>query len=210
MKLVREIPDSDSQEEWLARERAHLSQVLYRYTPLVIDRAQGSYLYTVEGRRYLDFASSTGDPARRADRGAGARQAREGVLREQRRRGRRRCHQAGPLHYRALGVDRLPGRLPRPHLWGIVTDRVEELLPGALRTVLAGRVPRALPLPVPQPNRARRRGDARVCLQFHRRDAGHAGAAEERGRVHRRAGAGRGRLRGATGGLHAAAPQTLR
>src|SRR5207245_11442806 len=59
MKLVREIPDSDSQEEWLARERAHLSQVLYRYTPLVIDRAQGSYLYTVEGRRYLDFASGT-------------------------------------------------------------------------------------------------------------------------------------------------------
>ncbi len=57
MKLVREIPDSDSQEEWLARERAHLSQVLYRYTPLVIDHAQGSYLYTVEGRRYLDFAS---------------------------------------------------------------------------------------------------------------------------------------------------------
>jgi 4-aminobutyrate aminotransferase len=57
MKLVREIPDSDSQEEWLARERAHLSQVLYRYTPLVIDHAQGSYLYTVEGRRFLDFAS---------------------------------------------------------------------------------------------------------------------------------------------------------
>src|SRR5256712_6363964 len=57
MKLVKEFPDSDSQEEWLARERAHLSQVLYRYTPLVIDRAQGSYLYTVDGRRYLDFAS---------------------------------------------------------------------------------------------------------------------------------------------------------
>jgi 4-aminobutyrate aminotransferase len=57
MKLVKEIPDSDSQEEWLARERAHLSQVLYRYTPLVIDHAQGSYLYTVDGRRILDFAS---------------------------------------------------------------------------------------------------------------------------------------------------------
>src|SRR2546425_5914566 len=57
MKLVKEFPDSDSQEEWLARERAHLSQVLYRYTPLVIDRAQGSYLYAVDGRRYLDFAS---------------------------------------------------------------------------------------------------------------------------------------------------------
>jgi 4-aminobutyrate aminotransferase len=57
MKLVKDVPDSDSQEEWLARERAHLSQVLYRYTPLVIDHAQGSYLYTVDGRRVLDFAS---------------------------------------------------------------------------------------------------------------------------------------------------------
>src|SRR5205823_11407627 len=57
MKLVKEIPDSDSQEDWLARERAHLSQVLYRYTPLVIERARGSYLYSVDGRRYLDFAS---------------------------------------------------------------------------------------------------------------------------------------------------------
>jgi 4-aminobutyrate aminotransferase len=57
MRLVKEIPDSDSQEEWLARERAHLSQVLYRYTPLVIDHARGSYLYTVEGRRFLDFGS---------------------------------------------------------------------------------------------------------------------------------------------------------
>src|SRR5437870_850726 len=60
MNLVKEFPDSDSQEEWLARERAHLSQVLYRYTPLVIDHAQGSYLYTVDGRRYLDFASGIG------------------------------------------------------------------------------------------------------------------------------------------------------
>jgi len=57
MKLVKDVPDSDNQEEWLARERAHLSQVLYRYTPLVIDHAQGSYLYTVDGRRILDFAS---------------------------------------------------------------------------------------------------------------------------------------------------------
>src|SRR5437763_13796425 len=57
MKLVKEFPESDSQEEWLARERAHLSQVLYRYTPLVIDHAKGSYLYAVDGRRYLDFAS---------------------------------------------------------------------------------------------------------------------------------------------------------
>jgi 4-aminobutyrate aminotransferase len=57
MRLVKETPTGDSQEDWLARERAHLGQVLYRYTPLVIEHAQGSYLYTVEGRRYLDFAS---------------------------------------------------------------------------------------------------------------------------------------------------------
>jgi 4-aminobutyrate aminotransferase len=57
MRLVKEIPADDSQEEWLARERAHLSQVLYRYTPIVVDHAQGSYMYSVDGRRYLDFAS---------------------------------------------------------------------------------------------------------------------------------------------------------
>src|SRR2546428_9788967 len=57
MSLVKEHPADDSQEEWLARERAHLSQVLYRYTPIVVDQAQGSYIYSVDGRRYLDFAS---------------------------------------------------------------------------------------------------------------------------------------------------------
>src|SRR5438270_2460281 len=57
MRLVKEQPADDSQEEWLARERAHLSQVLYRYTPIVVDHAKGSYLYGVDGRRYLDFAS---------------------------------------------------------------------------------------------------------------------------------------------------------
>ena len=57
MRLVQEKPSDDSQEEWLAREREHLSQVLYRYTPLVIEHAKGSYLFTVDGRRYLDFAS---------------------------------------------------------------------------------------------------------------------------------------------------------
>jgi 4-aminobutyrate aminotransferase len=57
MRLVKEQPADDSQEEWLARERAHLSQVLYRYTPIVVDHARGSYMYSVDGRRYLDFAS---------------------------------------------------------------------------------------------------------------------------------------------------------
>src|SRR5260370_36499253 len=60
MKLVKEFPDSGSQDEWLARERAHLSQVLHRYTPLVVDRPQGSYLLTVDGRRHLEFASRIG------------------------------------------------------------------------------------------------------------------------------------------------------
>ena len=57
MRLVKDVPTDDSQADWLARERAHLSQVLYRYTPLVIDHAKGSYLFGVDGRRYLDFAS---------------------------------------------------------------------------------------------------------------------------------------------------------
>ncbi len=56
MRLVKESDTGDSQDAWLARERAHLAQVLYRYTPLVIDHAKGSYVYTVDGQRYLDFA----------------------------------------------------------------------------------------------------------------------------------------------------------
>ncbi|HVH65333.1 MAG TPA: aspartate aminotransferase family protein [Candidatus Acidoferrum sp.] len=57
MQVVKEQPAFDSQEDWLARERAHLSQVLYRYTPLVVEHAKGSYLYAADGHRYLDFAS---------------------------------------------------------------------------------------------------------------------------------------------------------
>ncbi len=56
MRLVKERDTGDGQDAWLARERAHLAQVLYRYTPLVIDHAKGSYVYTVDGQRYLDFA----------------------------------------------------------------------------------------------------------------------------------------------------------
>ena len=57
MNVVRQTQAGNSSEEWLARERAHLAQVLYRYTPLVIESAKGSYLQSVDGRRYLDFAS---------------------------------------------------------------------------------------------------------------------------------------------------------
>lgn len=57
MKLAKESSPGDSTQEWLAREQAHLAKVLYRYTPLVIEHASGSYLYATDGRRYLDFAS---------------------------------------------------------------------------------------------------------------------------------------------------------
>lgn len=36
------------------------SPVLYRITPLVAERAEGSYLWDVNGRRYLDFTSGIG------------------------------------------------------------------------------------------------------------------------------------------------------
>lgn len=60
MKAFKEDPPGDNSAWWLARERAHLAPVLYRYTPLVIDHAQGSYLYARDGRRYLDFSCGIG------------------------------------------------------------------------------------------------------------------------------------------------------
>lgn len=41
----------------LARETRSLAPTLARYTSLVVERGQGSCLYTSEGQRYLDFAS---------------------------------------------------------------------------------------------------------------------------------------------------------
>ena len=57
MKAVQRLPKPSSNQDWLAREREALASVLYRYTPIVVDHAQGSYLYDVDGHRYLDFAS---------------------------------------------------------------------------------------------------------------------------------------------------------
>ena len=57
MKAVQQLPKPSSNQEWLAREREALASVLYRYTTIVVDHAQGSYLYDVDGHRYLDFAS---------------------------------------------------------------------------------------------------------------------------------------------------------
>ncbi len=60
MKAVEEPSAGDSSEGWLGRDRAHLARVLYRYTPLVVESARGSYLFTVDGRRYLDFSCGIG------------------------------------------------------------------------------------------------------------------------------------------------------
>jgi 4-aminobutyrate aminotransferase len=60
MKAIQDDVEGDNSAWWLARERAHLGPVLYRYTPLVIDHAQGSYLYARDGRRYLDFTCGIG------------------------------------------------------------------------------------------------------------------------------------------------------
>lgn len=40
--------------------RVHLSPALFRYTDVVVDRAEGTYLYAADGRRYLDFTSGIG------------------------------------------------------------------------------------------------------------------------------------------------------
>lgn len=60
MKIAQDLPADDSSQQWLAREQAHLAPVLHRYTPLVVDRGRGSYLFAKNGRRYLDFACGIG------------------------------------------------------------------------------------------------------------------------------------------------------
>jgi 4-aminobutyrate aminotransferase len=41
---------------WLERDHAVITPAYHRYTDLVMERGEGSYLYDVEGARYLDFA----------------------------------------------------------------------------------------------------------------------------------------------------------
>jgi 4-aminobutyrate aminotransferase len=38
----------------------HLSPVWSRYTNILVDRAEGAYVYASDGRRYLDFTSGIG------------------------------------------------------------------------------------------------------------------------------------------------------
>lgn len=40
--------------------RVHLSPALFRYTDVLVDRAEGAYLYGADSRRYLDFTSGIG------------------------------------------------------------------------------------------------------------------------------------------------------
>ncbi|MGH7691777.1 MAG: aspartate aminotransferase family protein [Candidatus Dormibacteria bacterium] len=49
------VPPASS-AEWRERDRQAVAHVWSRYTDLVIQDAEGSYLIDVEGRRYLDFA----------------------------------------------------------------------------------------------------------------------------------------------------------
>jgi len=60
MKVIRDVPAGDASQPWLAREQAHLAGVLQRYTSLVVESAQGSYLFAADGRRYLDFTCGIG------------------------------------------------------------------------------------------------------------------------------------------------------
>src|SRR5207244_4851666 len=44
------------QSRALSPERVQFARFFHRYTSLVVEHSNGSYLYTVDGRRYLDFA----------------------------------------------------------------------------------------------------------------------------------------------------------
>lgn len=47
-------------DEWLDRDHRALAGTLSRYFPIVAASGQGSWLFDVEGRRYLDFTSGIG------------------------------------------------------------------------------------------------------------------------------------------------------
>ena len=45
---------------WLARDRAAITPAYHRYHEVVASRGEGSYLFDVEGNRYLDFTTGIG------------------------------------------------------------------------------------------------------------------------------------------------------
>jgi 4-aminobutyrate aminotransferase len=56
------LPDSipDVAAHWRERDAAHVSGCYSRYSDLVVERAQGAHLYTVDGRDVLDFGCGIG------------------------------------------------------------------------------------------------------------------------------------------------------
>ncbi len=52
-----EVEAEDGTADILTREASVIAPTLARYTSLVIERGEGSFIYTKDGRRYLDFAS---------------------------------------------------------------------------------------------------------------------------------------------------------
>jgi 4-aminobutyrate aminotransferase len=53
-------PASDVAAQWRERDAAHVAPCYSRYSDLVVERAQGAHLYTVDGRDVLDFGCGIG------------------------------------------------------------------------------------------------------------------------------------------------------
>jgi len=46
------------QQEMLKKDSRYVSPAIYRYNPVVIDKAEGSIVTDVDGKEYIDFNSS--------------------------------------------------------------------------------------------------------------------------------------------------------
>ena len=53
-------PDLDEAAQWRERDAAHVAGCYSRYSDLVVERARGAHLYTVDGRDVLDFGCGIG------------------------------------------------------------------------------------------------------------------------------------------------------
>lgn len=50
-------PKTDRNQSYLKLDQAHVNPVLQRCAPIVVERAQGSYVYDLNGEAYLDFTT---------------------------------------------------------------------------------------------------------------------------------------------------------
>src|SRR5712692_2469250 len=55
--MKQERPAGPATEAWLNRDSAVITPAYHRYTDVVAVRGEGSHLYDVDGRRFLDFTS---------------------------------------------------------------------------------------------------------------------------------------------------------